>query len=187
VRVAPAEEQRAREAGPQRRDALRAVLGPLLSAVLMVVLYYVLPMDRKFDGGTVLLLVLGLLGVCALVALQVLRIARSDYPRLQAVGALALSIPLFLLIFATTYFLLSQGDPKAFTEPLNRTDALYYTITVFATVGFGDIAPTTQTARVLAMVQMLGDLVLLGLTVRVLMRAVSVGLERRGDTEPPER
>src|SRR4030095_7505227 len=57
-----------------------------------------------------------------------------------------------------------RPDPQAhpFTEPLNRTDALYFTITVFSTVGFGDIAPLATAARVTTMVQMLGDLVVVG-------------------------
>ena len=32
-------------------------------------------------------------------------------------------------------------DPSSFGEPLTRSDALYFTITIFATVGFGDINP----------------------------------------------
>ncbi len=31
-------------------------------------------------------------------------------------------------------------DPAAFNETLTRIDSLYFTLTVFATVGFGDIA-----------------------------------------------
>ena len=41
---------------------------------------------------------------------------------------------------------LSQAG--TFTEPLTRTDAQYFTVTIFATVGFGDITAVTQTARV---------------------------------------
>jgi hypothetical protein len=41
-------------------------------------------------------------------------------------------------------------------EPLSRTDALYYTITVFSTVGFGDITPRADLARIVTMVQMGG-------------------------------
>jgi voltage-gated potassium channel len=41
-------------------------------------------------------------------------------------------------------------------EPLSRTDALYYTITVFSTVGFGDVTPRADLARIVTMVQMGG-------------------------------
>ena len=66
-------------------------------------------------------------------------------------------------------------DPSAFTEPLSRTDTLYFVITVFATVGFGDISPVSAAARVLASVQMIGDVVLIGLLVRAMLTAVERG------------
>jgi len=46
------------------------------------------------------------------------------------------------------------------------------------TVGFGDITATSQSARVFVMVQMVLDLVILGLGVRVYRGAVSVGRKR---------
>ena len=55
---------------------------------------------------------------------------------------------------------------------LSRTDALYFTITVSSSVGFGDITATSQTARVLVMVQMILDLVVIGLVVRPFVGAV---------------
>ena len=53
-----------------------------------------------------------------LVAWQVRSILRSPHPALRAVEAIALSLPLFLLLFAATYTVLSASDPGAFTEPL---------------------------------------------------------------------
>ena len=55
---------------------------------------------------------------------------------------------------------------------MTRTDALYFTITIFATVGFGDITAVTQTARVVTMMQMLLDLIVLGLLIRLVLSAV---------------
>ena len=56
----------------------------------------------------------------------------------------------FLLLFASTYFTLSDREPTTFSETLSRTDALYFTMTVLSTVGFGDIAPQTPVGQVLA-------------------------------------
>jgi len=65
---------------------------------------------------------------------------------------LATTAPLFLLLFATSYFLMTQADADSFSaHPLTRTDTLYFTVTVFATVGFGDISPASQAARLLVM------------------------------------
>jgi hypothetical protein len=53
-----------------------------------------------------------------------------------------------------------------FTERLDHTRALYFTITVFSTVGFGDITPRADLARIIVSIQMLLDLVILGSVVR---------------------
>ena len=50
---------------------------------------------------------------------------------------------------------------------------------MFSTVGFGDITPVDTPARVTTMVQMLGDLVVVGLVLRVMLGAVKEGRERR--------
>jgi voltage-gated potassium channel len=57
-------------------------------------------------------------------------------------------------------------------------------VTVFATVGFGDITPKSEVARELVMVQMLGDLALLGIGARLLLTAVQRGRERRSAEGP---
>jgi voltage-gated potassium channel len=82
-------------------------------------------------------------------------------------------------MFAAIYVVISDGQAEAFTEPLSRTDALYLTVTVFATVGFGDIAPRSDLARVVTMVPMLGDLLVVGVVLRLMLDAVRTGRQRR--------
>ena len=113
---------------------------------------------------------------------QVRKITRSRYPGVQAVEALGLIVPLFLLMFASTYFVMERASAAAFTQPLTRTDALYFTVTVFSTVGFGDISPKSEAARVVLIVQMLGDLAILGAGIQVLLQAVQRGRQQRPDT-----
>jgi voltage-gated potassium channel len=162
-----------------RRRVLRSLLRATLTSTVLVVLYYRLPLTGALKASTVGLLLAGLAVFAGIIAWQVRAILRSDYPGLRAIEALAAAIPLFLLVFAATYVKLADAQPSAFTEPLSRTDALYFTITVFSTVGFGDIAPVATPARVVAMVQMLGDLVVVGLVLRVMLGAVKEGRERR--------
>jgi len=59
-----------------------------------------------------------------------------------------------------------------FSEPLTHTDALYFTVTVFSTVGFGDITAKTETARLVVTAQMIADIVILGLGIKVIVGAV---------------
>jgi hypothetical protein len=49
---------------------------------------------------------------------------------------------------------------EGFAGPLTRTDALYFTVTVFPTVGFGDITARSETARIVVTGQMIADLVI---------------------------
>ena len=115
-------------------------------------------------------------------AWQVRRIAGSRFPGLRAAEVLALVIPFYLVLFASTYFLMERASAASFTEPLTRTDALYFAVTVFSTVGFGDITAKSETARVLLIVQMLADLALFGAGLRVLPGAVQRGREHGSDT-----
>ncbi|GAA2796372.1 hypothetical protein GCM10010441_22000 [Kitasatospora paracochleata] len=157
-----------------------ALLRPLLTATGLVTAYYLLPLDKGFTGDTVVGLALGLLAVAVLIGWQTWAIVRARYPRLRAVEALATTFPLFVLLFAVTYFLMERSEPGSFTQHLDRTDSLYFTITVFTTVGFGDIAAVTDPARITVTVQMVGDLILLGIAARVILGAVHAGLDRRG-------
>jgi len=176
-------------AGAPRRLVVRGLLRASLTATVLVVLYFILPLTGSLDGSAALLLVVGLLVFAGLVTWQVRAVLRSPYPGLRAIEALAFAIPLFLLVFAAAYLRMADADARAFSEPLSRTDALYFTITVFATVGFGDITPKTDLTRVATMVQMLGDLLVVGLVLHLMVGAVKAGRRRQaaasaGSPEP---
>jgi voltage-gated potassium channel len=72
----------------------------------------------------------------------------------------------------------SHSSPSSFSEPLDHTRALYFTITVLSTVGFGDITPRTDPTRIMVSIQMLLDLVLIGVVVRVIFSAARISLAR---------
>jgi Ion channel len=166
----------------RRRLIAGAVLRAVLIAAVLVVLYYLLPLDRPWDSDTAVRLLIGLLIVAAVVVWGVRTIAGSRYPGLRAAEALALILPFFLLLFASTYFEMERASAASFTQPLTRTDALYFTVTVFTTVGFGDITAKSETARVVLIVQMLADLAFLGAGARVLLGAVQHSRARRSET-----
>jgi voltage-gated potassium channel len=169
-------------AAKRRRLFIRAVLRGVVVATVLVVLYYLLPLDRPWDTDTAVRLLIGLLVFAGLMVWQVRAIIGARYPGLRAAEALGVIIPLYLLLFASTYFVMERASAANFTQPLTRTDALYFSVTVFTTVGFGDIAAKSETARVALIVQMLADLALLGAGARVLLGAVRRGQQRRTDT-----
>ena len=156
-----------------------SLLRALGSTIALVVLYYLLPLDESSIPVVVLILASGLAGLVLLVAFQVRSIMKSPFPELRAVGALATSIPLFLLLFAATYFIMDRISAGAFSEPLTRTDALYFTVTVFATVGFGDITAKAEFARVVVTGQMVLGIVIAAIGARVIVEAVRRGQQQR--------
>lgn len=168
-----------RESRLRARRVLATALRASLSTVALVTIYYLLPLERYSAAFGVITLLVGLLGLVALIAFQIHAIIKAEYPVLRAVGALATSAPLFLLQFAASYFVMGRISAANFSEPLTRTDALYFTVTVFATVGFGDITATTQGARILVTGQMLLGILIVGLGARIFVDAVKHGREQQ--------
>ncbi len=72
---------------------------------------------------------------------------------------------------------------------MSKIDAMYFAVTVFSTVGFGDVTAKTELARTLVTFQMFLNLVVIGLVVKGIFGAVTTGVERRmgqrGDADPP--
>jgi hypothetical protein len=108
-------------------------------------------------------------------------ISRSLNPGLPAIEALASSVPLFLQLFAATYVVLAALSAGNFGGHLSHTDGRYFAVTVFSTVGFGDIAAKTETARLVITGQMISDLFILGVGIKIILGGVK---RRREDWTP---
>jgi hypothetical protein len=171
-------------ASPRRGRLLAGcLLRSALSMAALIALYYTAPLERGLGVSLVVVLIGGLILFGCLTAWQISAIAYAAHPRMRAVEALATAVPLFLVIFSAVYFVLSREQPASFSEPLSRTDALYFTVTVFATVGFGDITPSITSSRALTTVQMIADLIVVGLVAKLLFGAVRFGLRRGRQTQ----
>ena len=169
----------------QRRNlAIRLVLRSLVVAILLFVGYYTLPMDRPERAGVVVLIV-GFAVLALVLAWQVRAIMGSPYPRLRAFETLTIGIPLLLIVFASAYYLVQNAAADSFTQPLSKTDSLYFTITVFSTVGFGDITAKTEVARILVSIQMMFDLAVFGLVAKLIFGAVEVALKKKAPVPAP--
>ena len=164
-----------------RGRLLGAIARALAHTVALVLLYSLLPLDQPAGRSTIVWLLAGLAAFVVLVVLQLRSILRSRLPGIRAVEALGAALPLFVLVFASTYLLVASSQPQAFSEPLSHVDAWYFTMTVFSTVGFGDIAPRSDTARLIVTAQMVGNLVVLGALARVVVGAVRLGRQRQAD------
>ena len=161
----------------RRRLVVWGLLRALATAVVLVALYYLLPLNHI--KSVPLTLTVGLLILLAGIAWQLHAIVRASQPAVRAIAALASTVPLFLLLFAAIYVTMAQASPANFsTHRLTRTDALYFTVTTFATVGYGDISAASQSARLVVTVQMVLDLLVLGLGIRAFVGAVQLGKQQ---------
>jgi hypothetical protein len=157
-----------------RRDETstgRAVLRSLVTAVLVVALYAVLPVEWADSTSSLLVLAIGLVVLVVLVVVRVRQIVTDTQPRLRAAEGLALVVPLFVAVFAWAYLLMSQADPASFSEPLTRVGAAYFTLSVLSTVGFGDISAQNDAARLLVSAQIVLTFTLLAAVVRLILEA----------------
>lgn len=182
---APVKAQRLGELDQRsRRRAIARVVATVIGAwVLLLTVYYVLPVSGWGTGATFVRLGLAILGFCAVVAWQTRGIMRSQLPELRAVQAFGVAVPLLFVVFSTAYLAMSSASASEFNMPLDHTRALYFVVTVFATVGFGDIVPRSDTARVVVIVQMMFDLVVIGFVIRLMVATAKASLarsERRG-------
>lgn len=163
-----------------RRAAVRACFRSALTVALLGVAYFVLPLEGVESVGDIGLLIVSLIAIMVLIVVEARAILQADYPALRAIQALALTAAFLLFVFSVTYDVMATQTPGSFNATLTRLDSLYFTVTVFGTVGFGDITAVTQTARAVVTVQMLFDFVFLGVAVRVIAGAVEIGKRRAG-------
>lgn len=173
---------RTKESAQRRRQGALALVRSLATTIVLVALYYLLPLDHLTGLPLAVLLGVGLVILLVISAGQIREILKAKYPAVRGAEALATTVPLFLLLFASAYFVMQRASPDSFSHSLTRTDALYFTVTTFTTVGYGDITATSQSARLVVTAQMLLDLLALGLGVRVLLGAVQ--LARQGRPAP---
>jgi hypothetical protein len=166
------------------RSIAWTVLRVVGSVAVLGVVYYLLPLDRASAPVVGVILVAGLTMFVTLLVVQVRLIVRSPFPGMQGIEALATGVPFFLLLFASAYVAMSELSPESFSAHLSHADGLYFTVTVFSTVGFGDIVAKSETARLVVTGQMIADLIVVGVAIKIVVGAVRHGLRRRAPAEP---
>jgi hypothetical protein len=157
--------------GPGEPPVHRVLARSLITAVLVVAIFAVLPVDAAQGTSSLVGLAAGLVLLVLLVGVRVRQILHDTHPRARAAEGLALVVPLFVALFAWTYLLLSQAEPAAFSEPLDRIGAAYFTLSILSTVGFGDISAQSDLARLLVSAQIVLTFTLLAGVVRLILDA----------------
>ncbi|MFE6056817.1 ion channel [Kitasatospora sp. NPDC056446] len=158
---------------------LRAWCWLLLAFTLLMTGYFTLPLEWFGDRRPFLswsAFVAALAGLTWLMLAKIVGVLRGTARR--PVVWLVFLIGLAATIFAATYFAL--GAHKAeFAGLETRLDALYFTVVTMATVGYGDITPAGQTARLVVVLQIGYNFVFLAAAAGTASRAVRSSVERR--------
>jgi hypothetical protein len=183
--MAEQEPARLRAARPQ---VVRSLLRIAVGTVAILCVYFMFPLDSREDAALELVAVVGGLVVFALIFWRQIRMIRSaEYPLLRAAEAIALVATIFIVLMSTIAAAFSAADPGNYSEPLSRSDAIYFTVTTLATVGFGDITPTTTVTRLFTTCQILLGVALLGVGLRSLVTvAKQVAESREGPRDVPK-
>ena len=159
----------------------RSIAQILVVVAVLLTAYLLIPVQR--DSAAVSAVVwaalIALVAVVVAFVHQTRRITHSEYPLLAGAEALIILLAIFLIGFAFVYLVMSTSAPDTFSEPLNRTGALYFAITVLSTVGFGDITPKSDPSRWLVSAQMLIDIGLLAGALRLIFGIARRAEERR--------
>lgn len=159
-------------------SAIRTIVG-------MVFIFWLLSLvPEKSDPRVsvpVTLLLIGMAIYALVLRWQLKRVVKSERPGLVATESLILSAALFIAIFSAIYVIIEGDHPGSFTEPIDHFTAAYFTLTVLATVGFGDITAVTDTARFIVMMQMALGLGFLAVIIKVFTGAAQRARQARED------
>ena len=154
--------------------------------VLLLAMYFVVPLDGPIVFGVGV----GLAAVAVATPMAVRRarrIASSPRPIQEAAQATALFATMLVVGFSTLYFVTASNTPEQIEGIHTKIDALYFTVTILSTVGFGDITADGQFARAVVSLNIVFNLVSLGVTVRLFGWAARQRISERasGSTTTP--
>ncbi len=155
-------------------------------AVAVVVAYFLLPLDHLGPRRPVLswTLFAVVLTVVALLLLRQIRHVLIDRPDTRPGVVISLLIVLSVHIFSATYYALAK-QPGEFTGLRTRVDALYFTVVTLATVGYGDITPRGQSARLVTVLQITYSFVFLTAAATALTQRIRDTVVRRTERDRP--
>jgi voltage-gated potassium channel len=159
----------------------RAVGRAVVMAAGVLVAYSMIAFDRAPTVQDWVIVVCAVAFVALISVFELRAITVAEYPTLRAIESLVVSLVVLLVTFAGIYIVLSNNDAGAFSEPMDHVAALYFALTTLATVGYGDIAPVSDVARIFVMVQMVVDLVVIGVFIKLVTQAVRSRLELSAD------
>jgi len=151
----------------------------------IVAVYGLLPFSGNWGAAGLIVGGIAALVVIAVLIRRVRRVLVAERPVPEAIAAVVVTATLTIITSSATYYAMASANPDSFRGLGTKIDATYFAVTVMSTVGFGDIVPTTQAARLVTTCHMIFTVALVGAAFRLVTWAARHNLSRRGDLPTP--
>jgi voltage-gated potassium channel len=140
----------------------------VLALIGLLIAYFAFPVNFDASVGVVVLSLLLTFGGLALIGwtmvVELEHLRRGETSR--TTRALAMLLVLLVMSFSLAFYLLELASPGQIVDLHTRTDALYFTLSTMATVGYGDVHAEGQAARALVSAVIAFDVVVVASLVR---------------------
>jgi voltage-gated potassium channel len=152
----------------QRRAIGRSVARTVLVLFGVTAVFLLVPV-RALPGGDSLLIaavfLIGLAGTATLIVWQVMAYRDAKLSGRARLQGLLVALYVAVLFFALSYYLMAMSNPDQIAGLRTRMDALYFSLTIVSTVGFGDVHADGQAARAIVSLQLAFNLLFVSLAV----------------------
>jgi voltage-gated potassium channel len=164
-----------------RRSTLAELGRPALTGVLVIGLYYLVPVEPGVSGTQLVLRAVATfvagLAVTWLIFRQLAH--QLDNPDEAPLAGLLNALIGGVAFFALADYITALSGPAQFADLKTKTDALYFALATLTTVGYGDVHASGQIARGIVVVQLVFNVVVIATGASVLSRQFSDRVRKR--------
>ena len=152
-----------------------------LTCVLVIALYYVIPVEPGVAGGQLVLRVAVAVVAGVLITWLIVRQVSHHLadPERASLPSLLTALAGGVVFFALADYLTEVSDPGQFVDLHTKTDALYFALATLTTVGYGDIHADGQVARAVVAVQLVFNVAVIASGASVLARVLGARVRER--------
>ena len=166
-----------------RSQTAKTLLRSALTVAGLLALYAVIPVPGQREPlWFTMVMALGGLALLAYAFITLAqRAQRSTDDTAIRLEALVAVLYAFVVFMSLVYLGLASSSGQ-FDELHTRIDALYFTMSTIATVGFGDVHATGQASRLVVTLQIFLDLIFVGLVARIILPSLARQRAQRNET-----
>lgn len=166
-----------------------------LGLFLFIQSLYIGPIEEQLTWMNVLTITVCLLGGCWSLLISwysVHALVLGSGSARDDILFILLSVLNFVATFGGLYYQLSRMDHDAFNPygPMSTISSIYFSLVTFATVGYGDISPKTDSARFLVSLQialaMVYTVVVFSVAGSLVFRSASTIVKKDDDSTPKD-